>query len=103
MGLDIGLKVVTEVVVDMNITHNLGKMWQAAGIYEALYLSEGKTAKEILPTLKEGLAKMIANPEKYHALSAGNGWGTYRQAVPWLIELIEQFELYPDGKVWVCR
>jgi hypothetical protein len=104
MGLAIGLTaVIKTTVVDKYITHSLSGMWKEAGIYDALYGSGDKTAKEVLPVLKEGLAKMKADPERFKKFNAPNGWGTYSQAVPWLEELIMEFEECPDGVVWVSR
>ncbi len=73
-GLDISL-VKKKYLVDMNITHNLVPMWKKAGIYDALYNSEGMEAKEILPILIDGLADMIENKNEYESLNSPNGWG----------------------------
>ena len=101
MSLDIGLTAVVETeVVSMNITHNLSNMWDAAGIWEVLYESEGKTAKEVLPVLKSGLQKMLEDPDKFRQFDSSNGWGVYEDAVPWLRDLIHEFEKYPDGVIW---
>ena len=104
MSLDISLfeKIEAE-VVNKNITHNLGPMWKEAGIYEALYESEGKKAKEVLPILKKGLLKMIEDPEHYRKFDSPNGWGLYENAVPWLFNLIEQFEKHPEGIIRISR
>lgn len=105
MSLDIWLEVEGEefTVADKNITHNLNRMWQEAGVYEALYESEGKTAKEIIPTLEEGLQRMIADPKHFKQFDSPNGWGLYKNAVPWLAELIAEFKEYPDGVIGVSR
>ena len=104
MSLDIYLTAVIETeVVSKNITHNVSGMWTEAGIYNSLYNSAGKRAKEVLPNLEVGLALMKAYPERFKKHSAKNGWGTYEQAVPWLEDLIEQFWKYPDGKIDVSK
>lgn len=104
MGLDIWLteKVETE-VVSKNITHNVNKMWIEAGIYEALYESEGKTAKDIIPILIKGLENMVQNPSKYKKLNPTNGWGSYDGAVRWLTDLIIEFKDYPDGIIGISK
>ena len=102
MGLDINL-VKKEYLVDMNITHNLTPMWKKAGIYDALYNSEGYEAQEILPILIDGLANMVANKEEYEKLNSPNGWGLYENAVPWLIKLIQGCKDYPDSVIEVSR
>lgn len=80
-----------------NITHNLSEMWREAGVYSALYDSEGKSAKDVLPTLEAGLKKMLAEPKRFEEYNSPNGWGLYKYAVPWLIELIAEFKKYPEG------
>ena len=102
MGLDISL-VKKEYLVDMNITHNLVPMWKKAGIYDALYNSEGIEAKEILPILIDGLEDMIKNKKEYEELNSPNGWGLYMNAVPWLIELIKGCKDNPDGIIEVSK
>jgi hypothetical protein len=104
MSLDISLSAVIETeVVSKNITHNLTGMWHEAGVYDALYNSEGKTAAEVLPVLEEGLKKMMAGPEHYKQFDSPNGWGTYKHAVPWLAELIIEFKQYPQGVIRVDK
>ncbi len=78
-------------------------MWKKAGIYDALYNSEGMEAKEILPILIDGLADMIENKNEYESLNSPNGWGTYTNAVPWLIELIKGCKDNPEGIIEVSR
>lgn len=104
MSLDISLISSTgEYLADKNITHNLAKMWKKAGVYDSLYSSDKKTAKEVLPILKKGLIKMIDNPEKYKQFNSPNGWGTYKDALPWLMELIVEFEKNPDGVIEISK
>ncbi len=104
MSLDIGLTAMVETcVVSKNITHNLIGLWKNLGIYEALYLSEGKKAKEVLPILEQGLGKLLREPERYKQFDSPNGWGTYVQALPWLAELVEEFKKYPDGVIWISK
>lgn len=92
-----------EYLVDLNITHNLGTMWEEAGIYDALFNSAGMEASDILPTLLDGLLDMVSNPEKYKKLNSPNGWGLYENAVPWLAELIKGFNENPDAIIEVSE
>lgn len=104
MSLDICLKVVKEVkVFDANFTHNVTSMWRKAGVYDALYNSEGMTAFEVLPYLRGGLDDMRAKPDEYAALDAPNGWGTYNNALPWLERLVAAFEEMPNGIIGVSK
>ena len=104
MGIDISVKAIVEaIVVDENITHNLTGMWTEAGIYDALYNSEGKRVSDVLPDLKAGLRKMVADPTHYQTFDSPNGWGTYKNAVPWLYHLITEMEEYPDGIIEISK
>ena len=86
-----------------NITHNLRGMWQAAGIYNALYESHGKTAAEILPTLEAGLLWLAFHPTEAKKHNAPNGWGLYEHALPWLAEVCEYFRNHPEEKIDISR
>lgn len=84
-----------------NATHNLSPMWRQAGIRDALYESEGQTAGSILPTLRLGLAKMVASPAEYKALNPKNGWGSYEGALDFLRTVIAACEANPDAIIEV--
>jgi len=89
-----------------NITHNLNQMAEESGIYSAVWRPEEigiVKASELIPLLRDGIAKMKADPAKYEKLSAKNGWGTYEQFIPWLERYLEACETYPDGYVNVGR
>ena len=104
MSLNIWLTAIVETEdVKKNITHNLKAMWIEAGVYEALYKSEGKRAKEVLPMLREGLAQMHNRPLYFKQFNSPNGWGTYDNAVKWLSDLVVEFQKYPEGIIEVSR
>ena len=95
MSLDVSLRVQTceccgssTEVYEANITHNLGAMARAAGIYEILWrpdeCADVTWAGDIVERLSAGIAELDANQGKYEEFNAENGWGTYRQFVPWL-------------------
>ncbi len=90
-------------VVSKNITHNLGAMWREAGVYSALYESEGKQACEVSGVLRVGLKLMCSDSERFKAFDAPNGWGIYEHAVPWLREVLEACELHPTAIVHISR
>lgn len=93
-------------VYSSNITHNLNKMADAAGIYYACWRPEeiGVTkASQLIPLLREGLAKLVADPEHYKQFNSSNGWGMYEHFVPWVREYLAACEEYPDANVSVSR
>lgn len=89
-----------------NITHNLGRMAQEAGIYQCLWRPEEincKIASEIVGTLEKGIEDMKANPVKYKKFDSDNGWGTYKDFVPWLEKVLACCKEHPDGKIIISR
>ncbi len=107
MSLDFSIRRVEEVgVFSANITHNLGEMAEAAGIYKALWRPEElgvETAGELIPILEEGLAKLKANPVEYEKYNAENGWGLYEHFVPFVAEVLAACKEFPDGKPHASR
>jgi hypothetical protein len=91
---------------DQNITHNLAGMADAAGLYKLLWRPEENgivKAGQLIEPLQLGIALMEANPERFRAMDAENGWGTYDQFVPWLKQLLTACREYPDGLVRASR
>ena len=90
-------------VYSANITHNLSRMWEAAGVRDALYESDGKTAADILSVLEQGLEDMRADPARFEKFNASNGWGTYGDAVPFLADLVLACRKNPSAVVRVSE
>jgi len=107
MSLDVTLTAIRETTVyDSNITHNLGKMAEAAGIYKHLWRPEeiGITkATELIEPLTEGLAKLKADPVKFTAYNSPNGWGMYEHFVPFVEKYLEACKENPDATISVSR
>lgn len=92
-----------ETFFDLNVTHNLTGMWSKAGIYDALYMSDGQRAGDHLPALEKGLADMLLNKEDYELLNPPNGWGNYEGAVRFLQSVIEGVKEHPDATFSVSK
>jgi len=93
-------------VYGANITHNLGKMAEEAGIYQHLWRPEeiGITkASQLIEPLTEGLAKMKADPDRFKIHNAKNGWGLYEHFVPWIEKYLEACKEFPNADVNVWR
>jgi len=111
-----------EEVYDANITHNLGKMANKAGIYEALWrpyrLKEGYNipeddhdaeyafeeansvrAYEISDIIEKGLVDMKARPDYYKTFDSENGWGLYVHFIPFIEKYLEALKEYPESFV----
>jgi hypothetical protein len=104
MSLDIYLTEIKECEVYWaNITHNLGEMWNKAGIYDDLYNSKGKKGKDILNNLIIARDKMLMNPEYYKQFNAKNGWGIYDNAIKFLENLIIAIEENPESIINISK
>lgn len=93
-------------VYSANITHNLTEMADAAGIYKACWHPDeiGVTrARQLIPLLEAGLAKLVADPKHYSKFDAPNGWGTYEHFVPWVARYLEACRAHPEAEVRVSR
>jgi len=87
-----------------NMTHNVVPMWEKAGCRDALYESEGKMVKDVLPDLERGLSAMEADPEGFKKLDSPNGWGIYWHALGFLQDVVRDFRAAPsDAVVKVSR
>jgi len=95
-----------EDVHSQNITHNLGKIASEAGFYDVLWRAKEngiKTASQLIEPLRQGIDLLKSDPARFKPFSASNGWGTYEQFIPWLIELLNACEEYPDAEVSASR
>lgn len=93
-------------VYDANITHNLGKMADEAGIYKHLWRPDeiGITkAEQLIEPLRSGLALLKSDPERFKKFDAENGWGLYIHFVPFVEKYLQACEEYPDAEVSVSR
>jgi hypothetical protein len=96
----------TNTVYSANITHNLTKMADEAGVYGVLWRPNENgitTAKELIDPLRESLHKLKLDPEKYKVFNPENGWGTYDGLVKFIENYLDACYEYPEAKVEVWR
>jgi hypothetical protein len=89
-----------------NITHNLGAMAEAAGLYRLLWHPEENdivTARQLIEPLRNGIQAMRDDPAKFQAYNSLNGWGLYENFLPWLESLLAACEKMPDYLVEASR
>lgn len=107
MSLDVYLTAVRPTTIyDRNITHNLNRMAGEAGVYEHLWRPDeiGVTkAAQLIEPLRAGLAKLIAEPDRFRAFNPANGWGDYEGLVAFVQEYLHACEENPDADVSVSR
>lgn len=89
-----------------NITHNLGKMADEAGIYEELWRPDeiGITkARQLIGPLSVGLSRLKADQKHFETFNASNGWGLYKHFVPFVEQYLQACMDNPDADVSVSR
>lgn len=93
-------------IYSANITHNLGAMAKAAGIYEHLWLPDEvniKVASELIAPLTKGLELLKSDPDKFKKFDAENGWGLYIHFVPFVENYLNACIEFPDAEIRVSR
>ena len=107
MSLDVYLSEVRETTIyDRNITHNLNKMADAAGIYKHLWRPEEieiTKAAQLIEPLREGLALLLSDPERFKKFDPENKWGDYDGLVDFVREYLSACEENPNASVRVSR
>lgn len=89
-----------------NITHNLNKMAEAAGIYHHLWRPDElgiTTARELIFPLSKGLGRLMSAPSVYKEFNPDNGWGDYDGLCEFVFNYIKACQQYPAAKVEVSR
>lgn len=91
---------------EANITHNLGPMASAAGIYEILWRPdkhEYKTAGDIIVKLRAGILLMENSPNDFRKFDPENGWGSYDDFLPWCKRYLAACKENPKAQIKVSR
>jgi len=93
-------------VFSQNITHNLGKMAEEAGIYGIVWHPEDNgitSAAQLVEPLTCAIAEMKADPARFKKHNSPNGWGLYENFVPWLEKLLSACREHPGSAVVASR
>lgn len=93
-------------VYSRNITHNLGRMADEAGIGKHLWEPDeiGIThAHQLIDPLREGLALLRGDSARFQAFNPSNGWGSYEGLVEFVDSYLAACERYPMAEVEVSR
>jgi hypothetical protein len=96
----------TNVVFSWNITHNLAKMADKAGLYMALWKPEElnyNVAHDLIDPLRNGLARLKGNREHYQQYNPDNGWGDYEGLVEFVQNYLTACRKHPTAKIEVSR
>jgi len=93
-------------VYSANITHNLEKMAEEAGIYKHLWRPEEldiHKANELIEPLTEGLKVLKSNPAEFKRFNPENGWGNYEGLVEFVDRYLNACINFPDAEIRVWR
>lgn len=93
-------------VFSANITHNLSKMADEAGLYECLWRPDeiGVThARQLIGRLYAGLCALESDSERFAKLNPKNGWGDYNGLVEFVANYLAACRQWPDAAVYVSR
>lgn len=93
-------------VFSANVTHNLNRMAQEAGIYYQLWRPEEIDcffARDIIADVERGLQLLQERPEYFSQFNALNRWGLYENFVPWVEEYLEALKKFPSATIHVSR
>ena len=107
MSLDVYLMEMRPVeVFERNITHNLARMADAAGLYTPLWrpeLLQATKASELIGPIESGLATLKADRARFKEYEPENGWGSYDGLVRFAESYLAACREYPDAQIRVCR
>jgi hypothetical protein len=109
MSLDINLHCdcCGQTVAEINLTHNLRDMAEAAGLYDTLwgpYDSADRAlfkASTMTTSLASGLERLRSDPESFKEHNPPNGWGDYGGLVNAVTTLLIRCVQFPDADVRV--
>lgn len=93
-------------VFNGNITHNLNKMADEAGIYQHLWRPDELNithAGDLIIPLTNALALMRADPERFKQHNPANGWGDYNGFVKFVEEYLTACQENPDAEIRASR
>lgn len=96
----------TTSVYTANITHNLNKMAEEAGLYKFLWRPdeiEITKASQLIEPLENGLQELKSRPGYYKIFNPENGWGTYDGLVKFVENYLQACKEYPEAEVSVWR
>ncbi len=96
----------TSLVFESNITHNLNKMADAAGIYKHLWRPEEigiEFARDLIVPLSDGLARLQTEASFFDQFDAPNGWGRRADLVRFVSEYLAACRKYPNARVRASR
>jgi hypothetical protein len=106
MSLTVYLEEEGTCIYESDITHNLGSMAEACGIYYACWRPNEincSKAKHIIPMLESGVKLLKKHREFYEQFNSSNGWGMYENFLPWVERYLAACKEHPEARINVWR
>lgn len=85
-----------------NYTSNVSGMWDDA-LGHRLADLKGKNAGDSHPRLAQAVANMLADEDRYRAMSPPNGWGDYDGALDYLTRLRDACAAHPKAQIYISH
>ncbi len=89
-----------------NITHNLTRMADAAGIYLVVWRPEevgASKACDLVNFLSVGVSVLRSDPDRFKQFNPSNGWGSYDGFLSTLEKYLSACKQFPDAEIHVSR
>lgn len=96
----------TRIIYSSNITHNLNRMAEEAGIYKHCWRPEeiGITkAFQLIEPFRKAIEEMEKDPERFKKFDSSNGFGLYEHFLPWLKNYLKACEENKNAIIEVSR
>lgn len=93
-----------------NVTHNLGPMARALGVYEIIWHPERNPrrflwwksplrGRHLAPVVRNALSKLEAHPGEFRSYNPPNGWGNLEMMEEFLRDVLRDCLECPNGKL----
>ncbi|MDK2126249.1 hypothetical protein [Parachitinimonas caeni] len=89
-----------------NITHNLARMAEEAGIYTCLWAPDENsftTAGQIIEPLASGVCLLATNRARFELFNADNGYGRWQDLLCFCAECLQACKDHPHATICVSR
>ena len=79
-----------------NITWNVRKIIKLSTELPWINEANNGYCKDVIPKISLGLSRLLANPEKYRAYEAENGWGTVRGTINFFETILREWNWFRE-------
>jgi hypothetical protein len=93
-------------IVNLNCTHNLGKMAVECGIYDYMWRPDENgvdTCIQMIAPLTEAIRILERDPKHFESFNPKNGWGSYEGLLKFLRGYLQVCIDSPNAKIRVWR